>query len=108
MSDDPNSTKDAKKQAKAEAKSAKKQAKAEQLAAVARAQATAPPPANTNTNTNATTPPDAQPDGLSAAERSARAAEQKVALERWRTAFGALGVLAALVTLLWTLRNGCA
>jgi hypothetical protein len=86
-------TKGAKKQAKAEAKAAKKQAKAEADTAAA-AEAARQSPAG--------------PDPDSPAERSARAAERKVALESWRTIFAAVGALVALGTLLFMARQGCA
>jgi hypothetical protein len=94
MSDEQHDDKALKKQAKAEAKAAKKQAKAEADAAAAEAEAARPREATDS-------------DG-SPAERSARAAERKVALESWRTIFAAVGALIGLATLLFMARQGCA
>jgi ferric-dicitrate binding protein FerR (iron transport regulator) len=84
--DDKQSAKQAKKQAKAEAKAAKKRHKL----------------AETMTEQRAA---DATHADTSPAERSARAAEQKVRLERWRVGLAALGTLAAIVTGVLALRS---
>lgn len=81
----PNDDKAAKKRAKAEAKAAKKEAKAEAAAAEA---------AN----------PSSADDH---AERSLRASETKVRLERWRTVFAAIGALVAAGTLGVMLLRSC-
>ena len=74
---------------KAAVKTAKKQAKALQKVAKQRQRASAvPSPAG---------------DGPgSPAERAARAAEQKLGLERWRTWLAAVGVLIALLSVVIT------
>lgn len=84
-----------KKRAKAELKAAKKQARAKEKQAAV----TLPP-----SGIPRGAPPPA-PD--SPAERSARAAEEKVRLERWRVLLGAVGALVALITLFLMLRRGC-
>ena len=89
---DPDSAKRFKKLAKAEVKAAKKQAKLRPDAG---------PPASEPAS------PSTPPGALSPAERSARAAEKKLAFDRWRTAFAAVGALIALASLLIMLRNGC-
>lgn len=88
---------------KTAAKNAKKAAKARVMAAKKAAEAeptTSSPPG----------PPTSHPEHSgsdSPAERSARAAEKKVLLERWRTILAAIATLAALITALFALRNGC-
>lgn len=85
---DHDANKQAKKVAKSEAKAAKKLAKAEAAAA---------PPQS---------PAPASGD-QSATERSVRAAEQKVRLERWRTVIGAIGALIAFATFVVMFVKGC-
>jgi len=91
-----NADKVAKKLGKARVKAAKKLAKTQQPlpAAAERAGEDAPSSANAATQ-------------LKLAERSARAAEQKVRLERWRVVVATIGVLIGLATLLFMLRTGC-
>jgi len=79
---DVTSGKEAKKLAKASQKAAKKVAAAQRVAAA---------------------PDSPAIGGDSPAERAARAAEQKVALERWRTWLAAIGVLLAILTLIATI-----
>ncbi len=92
-------SKDDKKRAKSEAKAAKKQAKADKAAVQAEAEQVAAEMQAGQEGGDVA--------GDSPAERSARAAEEKVRLERWRVVFGALAALAALAGVLFGLSQGC-
>lgn len=84
--------KQAKKMAKAKAKAAKKRAKLDQAASSAAAEHVPPSPGTV--------------EDLSPAERSARAAEKKIVLERWRMVLAAIGTLIALLSL-FLMYRGC-
>jgi hypothetical protein len=88
----------AKERAKAEKKLAKARVKAEKKLG---AGAPTGGPATPEAPAPAIPSAPGAPDGLTPAERSARAAERQVSLQRWRILFALLGFVVALATLLW-------
>jgi len=82
--------------AKERAKAEKKRAKAEMKAAKKR-----PAAGGAEGTSGAVTPVPVSPGMVSPAERSARAAETQVKLQRWRILFALLGFAVALATLAW-------
>jgi hypothetical protein len=92
---------DAKEEAKAKKKLAKEQSKAAKKLAKVEEKTHETPHAASSTSMPAPAPIS---DGISPAERSARAAEQQVRLQRFRVWFAFLTVLLTLATILITLR----